>query len=158
MGTWGPGAFDNDDACDLLDTLAEQDAVQRRQTLDQILRRTPRHLDDASWLEGPGEIVAAAAIVAAGLPSGEAIAREIAGHGYDAAAIVIPADPALADDALAALLIVAGHDPRAVRDGAWHHGWTDAGTALQARRTTDELASVFYRYRHRHDQELPLEW
>lgn len=60
-------------------------------------------------------------------------------------------DPELADAALAALLIAAA------RDGGWHQGWADAGTVLQARRTTDQLASVFYRYQHRHDQELPLE-
>jgi hypothetical protein len=39
---------------------------------------------------------------------------------------------------------------------AWYQGWVDAGTALQARRTIDQLASVFYRYQHRNDQELPL--
>jgi hypothetical protein len=93
-----------------------------------------------------------------GCRPGAAIAREIAGHGYDTAAIVIPDDPELADHALAALLIAAAHDPRAIRDGAWHHGWADEGTARQARWTTDELASAFYRYQHRHDQELPLEW
>jgi hypothetical protein len=51
----------------------------------------------------------------------------------------------------AALLIAAG------RDGAWHQGWADAAAALQGRQTTDQLASVFYRYQHLHDQELPLE-
>jgi hypothetical protein len=151
--------FDNDDALDLLDTLAGQDAAQRRQALERIVRRSPRHLDDVGWLEdGVGEIVAAAAVVAAGLPPGEAIARKIARRGYDTAAIVVPEDPVLADDALAALLVAAGHDPRDPHDGAWHYGWADAETARRARRTTDELASVFYRYQHRHDQELPLEW
>lgn len=159
MGTWGPGLFDNDDALDLLDALAGQDAPQRRQTLERIVRRSPQQLDDAGWMfDRAGEIVAAAAVVAAGLPSGEAIAREIARRGYDTAAIVVPEDPALADDALAALLVAAGHGPRDPHHGAWHYGWTDAETALRARRTTDELASVFHRYRHRHDQELPLEW
>jgi hypothetical protein len=60
-------------------------------------------------------------------------------------------DPELADAALAALLIAAG------REGAWHQGWTDAPTAALARRTTDQLAAVFYRYQYRHDQQLPLE-
>jgi hypothetical protein len=55
--------------------------------------------------------------VAVGLPAGEAVAREITGHGYDVAALVIPdSDPELADAAPAALLIAAG------RDGAWHQG------------------------------------
>ena len=43
MGTWGPGAFDNDDALDLLDTLAEQDAAQRRQALELIFRTAGEH-------------------------------------------------------------------------------------------------------------------
>lgn len=158
MGTWGPGLFDNDVALDLLDTLAEQDVGQRRQTLERILRRQPGHLDDVAWLEGPGAIVAAAAVVAAGLSPGGAIAREISNRGYDTAAIVIPGDPVLANDALMALLIAAGHDPLSPYDGAWHYGWTNAETALQARRATDELAAVFYQYQHRDDQELPLEW
>jgi hypothetical protein len=66
-------------------------------------------------------------------------------------ALVIPGSgPELAGAALAALLIAAGYD------GVWHRDWTDSRTA-QVRRTTDELASVFYHDQHRHDQELPLE-
>lgn len=150
MGTWGPGAFDNDDALDLLDTLTEQDAASRRETLERIFRTTREHPENLNWTLGPGQVVAAAAVVAVGLPAGEASLREMTGRGYDVAALAIPgSDPELADAALAALLIAAG------RDGAWHQGWVDAGTALQARRTTDQLASVFYRYQHRNDRELP---
>jgi len=152
VGTWGPGAFDNDDALDLLDTLTEQDAASRRETLERIFRTTREHPENLNWTLGPGQVVAAAAVVAVGLPAGEAFLREITGQDYDVAALVIPSsDPELAGAALAGLLIAAG------RDGAWHQGWVDAGTALRARRTTDQLASVFYRYQHRHDQELPLE-
>jgi hypothetical protein len=151
VGTWGPGAFDNDDALDLLDTLTGQDAVSRRGTLERIIRMTREHPGDLDWTLSAAEAVAAAAVVAAGLPAGEAVVREITGHGYDVAALVIPdSDAELADAALAALLIAAG------RDGVWHQHWVDAGTALQARRTTDQLASVFYHYQHRHDEELPL--
>jgi hypothetical protein len=71
---------------------------------------------------------------------------------------VVPEDPALAGDALAALLIAAGHDPRAAHDGAWHHQWDDEQTALRARQATDGLAEAFHRYQHRNDQELPLQW
>lgn len=142
MGTWGPGAFDNDDALDLLDTLTEQDAVSRRETLERIFRRTREYPQDLNWTFGPGQVVAAAAVVAAGLPTGEAIVREITERDYDLSALVIPGDdPELADSALAALLTTAG------RDGAWHQGWAHAGTALQAHRTADQLASVLYRYR-----------
>ena len=90
--------------------------------------------------------------MAAGLPAGGAVAQEITRHDYDVTALVIPGrDPELAGAALAALLTAAGHD------GAWHRDWTDPRTAAQARQTTDQLASVFYRDQHRHDQELPLE-
>ena len=150
MGTWGSGAFDSDDALDLLDTLVEQNAASRRETLERIFRTARERPQDLNWTPDPAEVVAAAAIVAAGLPAGGAFVREISGHDYDVAALVIPGeDPEFADAALAALLIAAG------RDGSWHQGWVDAETALQARSTTDQLASVFYRYQHRHDQELP---
>jgi len=69
VGTWGPGAFDNDDALDLLDTLTGQDAGSRRQTLERIFRTTREHPEDLYWTVGPGEVVAAAAVVAAGLPA-----------------------------------------------------------------------------------------
>lgn len=152
MGTWGPGAFDSDDTLDLLDTLTEQDAAARRESLGQIFRAAQDHPDDLNWTLSPCQVVAAAAVVAAGLPDGGAVVREITGKHYDVAALIIPGDnPELAEAALVALLIAAG------RDGTWHEGWTDTGTALQARWTTDQLASVFYRYQHRHDQELPLE-
>jgi uncharacterized protein DUF4259 len=38
VGTWGPGAFDNDDALDLLDALSEQDTAARHQVLERIFR------------------------------------------------------------------------------------------------------------------------
>jgi hypothetical protein len=80
--------------------------------------------------------------VAAGLPAGRAVAREITRHDYDVTALVISgSDPELAGAALAALLTAAGYD------GAWHRDWTDPRPAAQARRTTDQLASVFYRDR-----------
>jgi hypothetical protein len=76
--------------------------------------------------------------VAAGLPAGGAVAQEITGHDYDVTALVIPAVtrnwPALPGRA--------AHRGR--HDGAWHRDWTDPRTAAQARRTTDQLASVFY--------------
>jgi hypothetical protein len=111
--------------------------ASRRQTLEQIFRTAREHLQDLNWTLGPGRVVAAAAVVAAGLPAGGAFARAITGHDYEVAALVIPGDdPELAGAALAALLV-------AGRDGPWHQGWADDGTALQARRTTDQLASVF---------------
>ena len=108
--------------------------------------------ENLNFTLGAAEVVAAAAVVAAGLLAGGAIAQEITRHDYDVTALVISgSDPELAGAALAALFIAAGYD------GAWHRDWTDTRTAAQGRRTTDELASVFYRDQHRHDQELPQE-
>jgi len=155
----GPGLFENGDALALLGLLAGHDPAGRLKVLEMILRgRTVRGLDDEAWLEGPGRIVAAVAVVAAGLAPGKAIAGQIAAAGYDPATVTATEDAALADDALAALLVVAGHDPRASHDGAWHCGWPDPGTALRARAATDELAAVLRRYQRRYDQELPLEF
>jgi hypothetical protein len=152
VGTWGPGAFDNDGALDLLDALSGQDTLARRQVLEQMFREAREHPENLNFTLGAAEVVAAAAVVAAGLPAGGAVVQEITRHDYDVTALVIPgSDPDLTGAALAALLIAAGHD------GAWHRDWTDPRTAAQARRTTDQLASVFYRDQHRHDQELPLE-
>jgi hypothetical protein len=153
VGTWGPGAFDNDDALDLLDWLARHTGARRRQTLERIFGEAREYPGDLSEWLSPREVVAAAAVVAAGLEPGQAIRAEIIKHGHDIAAVLIPgSSPALAWDALAALLVAAG------RDGEWHQGWSDAATARQARLATDQLASVVYRYQHRHDQELPLEY
>ena len=128
MGTWGPGAFDNDDALDLLDALYGQDTVARRRVLERIFGEAREHPENLNFTLGAAEVVAAAAVVAAGLPPGGAVAQEITRHDYDVTALVIPgSDPELAGAALAALLIAAGHD------GAWHRDWTDPRTAAQAR-------------------------
>ncbi len=74
MGTWGPGAFDCDDALDLLDMLTEQDAVSRRETRERIFRRAREYPENLNWTFGPGQVIAAAAVVAAGLPAGTAAA------------------------------------------------------------------------------------
>ena len=102
MGTWGPGAFDNDDALDLLDALSGQDTAARRQVLEQIFRDAREHAENLNFTLGAAEVGAAAAVVAAGLPAGGAVAQEITRHDYDVTALVIPGSgPALAGAALA---------------------------------------------------------
>ena len=97
VGTWGPGAFDNDDALDLLDALSGQDTAARRQVLEQIFRDAREHAENLNFTLGAAEVVAAAAVVAAGLPAGGAVAQEITRHDYDVTALVIPGSgPALA--------------------------------------------------------------
>ncbi len=154
----GPVLLENNGALVLLGMLEGHDPAVRRRVLEVILCRTAHSLDDEACLDGPGRIIAAAAVVAAGLPPGEAIAGQIAAAGYDPAAVTVPEDAALADDALAALLVVTGRDSRAPSNGAWDCAWPDPETALRARAAADELTAVLRSYQHRYDQELPLEF
>src|SRR5712691_9895277 len=95
--------------------------------------------DLLGWKFFPDEVVAAVAVVAASLPGGEDIRRDLAAQGYDADAILIPAANELNTSAWEALLLAAG------RDGPWHEGWADQQTAAKARQTTDQLAAIFFR-------------
>jgi hypothetical protein len=79
--------------------------------LEQLFRGAREHPQNLDWTFGPGQVVAAAAVVTAGLPAGEAVVREITAKHYDVAALMIPGDaPELVGAALAALLIAAGRD------------------------------------------------
>jgi len=73
MGTFGTGLFGSDGALDLLDELVDQPAVQRREALERVFSRLRDRPDLLGRKIFPDEIVAAAAVVAAGLPSGESI-------------------------------------------------------------------------------------
>ena len=101
----------------------------RRETLERIFRTARQHPEDLNWTVGPSEIVAAAAVVAVGLPADEAVMREIARWDLDVASLVIPdSDPELADAALAALLIAAGRGAR--RETGSFTGRTGIGRLL----------------------------
>lgn len=143
MGTFGTGPFSSDGALDLLDNLTGQSVGQRREVLEGIFLQ----VRDRPGLLGreffPDEVVAAAAIVAAGMAGGEDIQRDLAGQGYGISAVLVPVpDPALCASALEALLAAAG------RDGPWHDGWVDPETAAEARQTTDRLAAILVREGH----------
>lgn len=153
MGTFGTGSFSNDGALDLLDKLTGQPAGQRREALERIFFQVRDRPGLLGWKCFPDEIVAAAAVVAASLASGEDIRRDLADQDYDVEAILIPApDPELSASAREALLVAAG------RDGPWHDGWADPQTAAQARQSTDRLAAILLREEHSQDQELPLQY
>lgn len=152
VGTWDTGAFDNDDALDLLDALAEQPAGQRSETLGGVFTKAREHPEELGRKVFPAEVVAAAALVAASLPGGDATRRELASKSYDVGSLLTPASARhLIDSAREALLLAAG------QSGPWHDGWTSPEKAAAARQTTDELAAIFRRERHSHDQELPFD-
>ena len=137
MGTWGTGPFSSDGALDLLDELAGQPASQRREALERIFFRVRDRPDLLGRKFFPDEIVAAAAVVAASLPGGEDIRRDLADHADDVHAVLVPApDHDLTALALHALLFAAGPD------GPWHDGWVDPQTAAQARQTSDQLTAI----------------
>jgi hypothetical protein len=63
-GTFGTGPFDSDDARDLVDQLADRPG-QRREVLDRLFFRVRDRPGLLDWEFSAGEVVAAAAIVAA---------------------------------------------------------------------------------------------
>lgn len=137
MGTFGTGPFGSDGAQDFLDGLKDQSADQRREALERIFSRVRDHPDVLGREFFPDEVVAAAAVVAAGLAGGEGIRRDLDGKGDDVSAILVQApDPELSACALEALLVAAGPD------GPWHDGWVNPGLAAEARQTTDRLAAI----------------
>jgi len=143
MGTFGTGPFSSDGALDLLDKLTGQSVGRRREVLEGIFLQ----VRDRPGLLGrkffPDEVVAAAAVVAAGMAGGEDIRRDLAGQGYGISEVLVPApDSALCASALEALLAAAG------RDGPWHSGWADPVTAAEARQATDRLAAILVRKGH----------
>ena len=147
MGTFGTGPFSSDGALDLLDELTGQPAGQRREALERIFIQVRDRPDLLGRKFFPDEIVAAAAVVAAGLAGGEYIRRDLDDEGYDVDAILVRApDPELSASALETLLVAAG------RDGPWHDGWVDPETAAEARRTTDRLAAILRPEEHSRDQ------
>lgn len=154
MGTFGTGPFGSDGALDLLDELVDQPAIQRREALERVFSRLRDRPDLLGRKIFPDEIVAAAAVVvAASLPGGEGIRKDLASLGYDPDTLLVPAlDPDLNHSALEAPLVAAG------RDGPWHDGWTSPQTAAEARQTTDRLTAILLREEHSQDQELPLQW
>ena len=72
VSTWKPGGRWG------AETSSGAQARSYRETLERIFRMARQHPEDLNWTVGPGEIAAAAAVVAAGLPAGEAVMREIA--------------------------------------------------------------------------------
>lgn len=137
MGTFGAGPFSSDGALDFLDELAGQPAGYRRELLQRVFGQARDRPDLLGRTFFADEVVAAAAVVAAGLPGGEGIRQELTADGYDVSTVLVPGpDPGLNAAALDALLIAAG------QDGPWHDGWVNPQDAAQARQTADRLAAI----------------
>jgi hypothetical protein len=83
VGTWGTGPFDSDAAEDYVDALERMSALQRLGALEEIFGRAAMAADD-SWRQ-PGELIAAAALVAANMPLGTSLSLELTTPGEVAA-------------------------------------------------------------------------
>ncbi|MFG2104417.1 DUF4259 domain-containing protein [Micromonospora echinaurantiaca] len=82
VGTWGPHPFDNDQALDLFDELAEMDEQEKAEHLRELFGDvlgppTGRQL----W---PKEVIAGAALIALALPGGAAVVDEEGDYDKDA--------------------------------------------------------------------------
>ena len=153
MGTFGASPFGDDGGLDFLDQFARKPVSQRREALERIFFEVQDRPYLLGWKVLPTAVVAAAAIVATGLPGGESVRQELVDLGYDADTILPDgADPQLSNSALEALLLAVQ------RDGPWQDTWTNPEAAARVRQTTDQLAAIFFRKQYPHDQELPLQF
>ncbi|MFI5490009.1 DUF4259 domain-containing protein [Micromonospora echinaurantiaca] len=83
MGTWGPHPFDNDQALDLFDELAEMEEQEKAEHFRQLFGDV---LDPPTGKQlWPKEVVAGAALIALALPGGAAVVDEEGDYDKDAA-------------------------------------------------------------------------
>ncbi|GGU52673.1 DUF4259 domain-containing protein [Lentzea flava] len=134
MGTFGAGPFDSDGAQDLLDSLAARPADQRGAVLAALLAQPVADPGCVGSEVFADEVVAAVAVIAAGLPqvaAGEPWWRDV----IEAAGPAAPATdrPRLVELASAALPIVV--EP-------WERGWVSEDDAMAARETVRRLSEA----------------
>lgn len=143
MGTWGPEPFDSDTAADYLDDLGELSPPMR---LDAIVRtlgsvpETPRETAPGDGVRRPAdalpeEVIAAAAVVAANLPSGERLPwnGEVAGI---TEWLPQPVPEAVRSLAIGAL------DAAVPAGGWWWRSWVDDADRDRAAGALDRLRAA----------------
>ncbi|MFC4063414.1 DUF4259 domain-containing protein [Actinoplanes subglobosus] len=95
MGSWGDGPFDNDQAMDVIDDLAQMGADERRARLHELFAAVfapaPAGTEVPFW---PKEVIAAASLVALVLPGGSVVLDPQSSDDY------VPDDDAEWTDAL----------------------------------------------------------
>jgi hypothetical protein len=143
MGTWGTDPFDNDMADELLMELEPLSAEQRLLAVERILRQP---LDATAARAGgdPAEgsafdvnvVVAAAAVVAANVPAGAALAWSNDDDPGIAGWLSRPVPPAVRDAAARAL-------EAALPPESWYWtSWGEDGDRRRAQEVMDELLHV----------------
>jgi hypothetical protein len=131
MGTWGTGPFDSDMAEDFVDRLEDLSPEQRAGRLRARLEKAVADGDDKL----PGEVLAAAAVVAAGLPAGRDLSWN---EDYEGIESWLSPDQAgdlagLADRALEVTF---------APDGWYWASWTDEEESDEARAVQGRLRQV----------------
>jgi len=119
MGAWDDGPFDNDSALDWCDELDRADPSQRPELVRAALERAA---GEAGYLDYDfgAEAIAAAAIVASGMPGGEPITASGVPE-FVRAGAVLEGDGGLAELAVAALDRVLGEESE------WRALWGEGG-------------------------------
>jgi Domain of unknown function (DUF4259) len=135
MGTWGTGPFDSDAAEDLVDRLEELSAAQRAEQLRAVFQRAVDSYD-AELLAG--EVLAAAAVIAANLPSGTSLPWKEEYPGISEWLMKpIPLDlSSLAIQALNASLPI---------NGQFWRSWVDRGEREESEAVVTRLSAVLMR-------------
>ncbi|WP_075021408.1 DUF4259 domain-containing protein [Actinomadura madurae] len=132
MGTWGAGPFDSDTAEDFVDGLERLAVEERLAALERIFTRA---IHSVELEESPGEVVAAAAVVAANLESGAALPWST---DYPGISAWLP-EPVAAELSPAALRAMEAVIPA---DGWFRRSWVTNEERREAESVVDTLKSV----------------
>ncbi|MFF4599873.1 DUF4259 domain-containing protein [Amycolatopsis sp. NPDC001319] len=132
MGTWGVEPFDSDTALDFLDGLGALTAGGRLELVVRTLESVLVNSRSESSETLPEEVISAAAVIAASLPSGEEFSwnEEVPGITEWLPKPVSLQVRTLAIDALEAALPVGGW---------WWRSWVDDAERAQAKAALDEV-------------------
>ncbi|MEV5546293.1 DUF4259 domain-containing protein [Streptomyces sp. NPDC052309] len=135
MGTWGSGPFDSDTAEDFLDELEEQPVPQRLEVIERTFRAAIEAGGSSTSSVLPEEVMAAAAVVAANVPAGRALAWN---EEYPSITewLAKPIAPPLALSAIRALELTLP------ADGWFWRSWVDAAEREEAQAAIDSLRAV----------------
>ncbi|WP_433381461.1 DUF4259 domain-containing protein [Streptosporangium sp. CA-115845] len=135
MGTWGAGPFDSDTALDLLDAVSGLPQSERLESIVGTLNSGMSEGPSAISSVTPEEVIAAASIVAANLPSGESFPwnGEVSGISEW---LPKPVPAAVVETALRAL------DAALPSDGWWWESWIDASEKAQIQDSLEQIRSV----------------
>jgi hypothetical protein len=131
MGTWGTGPFDSDMAEDFVDRLEDLSSAQRAERIRARLEKAIAADDEKL----PGEVLATAAVVAAGLPAGRGLSWN---EDYEGIESWLSPDEARGLAGLADRALEVNFAP----DSWYWTSWTDEDESDEARAVQARLRQV----------------